>query len=144
MYSCTYTHIHKYIYFYIYLYEHIFGTKNSQLPILIQHWGIHSSFLPLHMYQTPTVKILLPLSTIYLFIGSIFLVRDQPVTIANPFNSGLSYLSWALTPCTRLPSPTLLQIPTFLGHTWLPWDWIIQEERVKIISIYNKNNTGNF
>lgn len=106
---------HEYIYFYIYLYKHIFGTKSSQLLIPIQHGGIHSSFFPFHMYKAPTVKNLLPLSSIYLFIRSIFLVTNL---LPLPVPLTVAFLPlWALIPCTRLPSSTPLWIPASFGHT---------------------------
>lgn len=96
------THSYKYIYFYICLYKHIFGTKSSQLPVPIQHWGIHSSFFPFPYVQGSNSK----KKTCchypqYIYLLDLSSLGNQLVTIANPFNTGTSYLHWALTPCTN-------------------------------------------
>lgn len=116
-----YTHVfihintHEHAYFYIYLYKHIFGTESSQLLIPIQHWGIHSSFLPFHMYKAPTVKNLLPLSSIYLFIRSIFLITNL-LPLPVPLTGAL-LTSLGSDTLHQLPSATPLWIPAFFGHT---------------------------
>lgn len=134
MYSHTHTHS---TYAFISISTYMVKTISSQLPIPIQHWRIHSSFLPFHMYSSSAVKnVAVPI--LYIVTYWINLPGVQLTCYhCQALEQLPSYLSWALTPSTRLPFLYPLAGSYFSWLHMTSFRLNYSGKKRKYISIYN-------